>query len=87
MSNVAIQTIHFIYHPLRRPLITNQMTYHNSCEEVKHSGIVVHTLKHLQMGKYRKYPTEPLPRHGIKTSYSDIRDVRTDQLNDFCPAN
>lgn len=25
----------------------SQKTYHNSCEEMKHSGIAVHTLKHL----------------------------------------
>lgn len=33
-------------------LITSLMTYHNSCEEMKHPSIVVHTLEHLQMGKH-----------------------------------
>lgn len=27
------------------------MTHHDSCEEMKHSGIVIDTLKHLHMGK------------------------------------
>lgn len=44
------------------------MTYHNSCEEMKHSGIVVHTLEHLQMGKGIKYST----RHDIKKRPTEI---------------
>lgn len=48
-------------------MITSQMTYHNSCEKMKHSGIVVHTLKHLQTGKGIKCPSSKVSlRHDIK---------------------
>lgn len=54
-------------HSFSTIMITSQITYHNSCEKMKHSGIIVHTLKHLQMGKGIKCPSsEVSSRRDIK---------------------
>lgn len=54
----------------------SQKTYHNSCEEMKHSGIAVHTLEHLQMNKEdSKYNQGNLskPGHEIYCIWPDIK--------------
>lgn len=56
------------------------MTHHNSCEEMKHSGIVIDTLKHLHMGKHKDFQNKALQRRNrFKLTRADADKLEQSQ--------